>query len=87
MNKKTLEYGVYALLGLVMLVFAIYGLGIGLGASFALDLEREIVRSFSLADFDLFLISQAGLITSGAALIGVLVYLDEKSYRKQVRKN
>jgi hypothetical protein len=87
MNKKTLEYGVYAILGLVMLVFAIYGLGIGLGANFALDLEREIVRSLSLADFDLFLISQLGLIISGAALIGFLVYLDEKSYRKNLRKN
>ena len=48
--------------------------------------ERSIVRSFSLADFDLFLITQIGLIVTGAALIGVLVYLDEKSFRK-MRKN
>jgi uncharacterized membrane protein YidH (DUF202 family) len=86
MNKKLLEYGVYGLLGVIMIVFAIYGLGIGFAAEFATSLEREIVRSFSLADFDLFLISQIGLIVTGAALIGLLVYLDEKSFRK-MRKN
>lgn len=86
MNKKLLEYVVYGLLGSLMLVFAIYGLGIGFSTEWAVSFERNIVRSLSLSDFDLFLVSQLGLIITGAVLIGIMVYLDERGIRQGLRK-
>ena len=86
MNKKMVEYIVYGVLALVMVVFAIYGLGIALSLEFATTLERSIVRDLGLAEFDLLVVAQLGLVVSGAILIGILVYLDEKGYRKSLRK-
>ena len=86
MNKKMVEYIVYGILGLAMVVFAIYGLGIALSLEFATSLERSIVRDLGLAEFDLLVVAQLGLVVSGAILIGILVYLDEKGYRKSLRK-
>ena len=86
MNKKMVEYIVYGVLALAMVVFAIYGLGIALSLEFATSLERSIVRDLGLAEFDLLVVAQLGLVVSGAILIGILVYLDEKGYRKSLRK-
>ena len=86
MNKKMVEYIVYGVLALAMVVFAIYGLGIALSLEFATTLERSIVRDLGLAEFDLLVVAQLGLVVSGAILIGILVYLDEKGYRKSLRK-
>ena len=87
MNKKIVESVVYGGLALIMVIFAIYGLGVALSLDFALNLERSIVRDLGLAEFDLLTIAQLGLVVSAAILIGILVYQDEKSFRKNLRKS
>jgi hypothetical protein len=86
MNKKILELGLYGVLGLAMLIFAIFGLGIALNLDFAVNLERSIVRDLGLIEFDLLLVSQIGLVVATSILIAILVYLDEKVIRKNLKR-
>ena len=86
MNKKIIEFGLYIVLGLAMLVFTIFGLGIALNLDFAVSLERSVVRDLGLIEFDLLLVSQIELVVATSILIVILVYLDEKAIRKNLKR-
>ncbi len=85
MTKKLLAIIGYSFLGLLLAVFIFFAISSSVNAPFILALQRDIVKSTSLTSLDIFSVAQWGIGITTVVLVGLLVFFDERLYRKGLK--
>ena len=85
MKGKKIEVVVYVILCLILAVFIFFAIASAFDVSFIGQLQRYVVKNTSWSTFDIYTISEWGMIITTVVLVALLVIFDERIYRKSLK--
>ncbi|MDD2434248.1 MAG: hypothetical protein PHY11_04720 [Bacilli bacterium] len=87
MKRTKIEIVIYVILGLILAAFVFFAITSAFNLRFIVQLQRNVIANTSWKTFDVFVVSEWGMVATTAVLVILLVVFDERVYRKKLRES